>query len=730
MDCGPTCLRMIAKSYSKHYSPDTLRQLTGFSREGVSLLGICDTAEKLGFRTRGLKLKTSQLEQVQLPCILHWNQDHYVVLVGLSRWNRSNGRAEVADPEKGIIQFKREEFVQFWASTRKDNEEAGVALLLEPTPSFYERQGETEKKMDWGMILGYLRGSGPQIFQVFAALLLISLTQLVFPFLTQSIVDTGINTQNLHFVVVILMAQLMLAFSQTAAGFLRSRLLLRISNVLNIQILSDFWIKLTKLPLSYFDVHHTSDTLQRINDHKQIQDFLTGSALNTLFSVLSFTVYSLALVIYDVRLFFVFCAGSAIYFCWVQLFLKIRRRINYENFHLATRENSATLQFIQGMQDIRLNNAQRRKRWEWENIQAKVFRLNFRRLNYGQVQETGAIFINQVQGIVMSFIVAKLVIAGQLTFGAMLAIQYIIGQLNGPIQQWVGFVQSLQDARISVERLNEIHQLRDEEDPEKQYSSQLPEHKDIILDHVSFTYPGSGNEPVLKDINLVIPENKVTAIVGTSGSGKTTLVKLLLKIYEEYEGDIRIGYGSKGSDMGGVRFGFIQPDFWRNSCGAVLQDGFIFNDSIARNIAVGEDEIDLEKLVRSCKIANIHSFIESLPNGYHTRLGAEGVDVSQGQKQRILIARAVYKDPEYLFFDEATNALDANNEREIVDNLQTFFKGKTVIVVAHRLSTVRNADRIILLDKGCIAETGSHEQLTALRGKYFELVKNQLELGN
>lgn len=725
MDCGPTCLRMIAKSYGKHYNADTLRQIAGFSKQGVSLLGISDTAEKIGFRTRGVKISLQQLHKAPYPCILHWNQNHFVVLI-----NMKSSSVKIADPGRGVINYKSDEFLKHWISSKDESgNDIGVALLLEPTPVFYELESQKEHKLNWSLAIQYLRTAKWQLVQVFTALIITSLLSLVFPFLTQSIIDTGINTQNLQYIVIVLIAQLMLVFSQTILGFIRSRLLLRVSNILNIQILSDFWIKLTRLPVSYFDVHHTGDTLQRIGDHKTIQGFLTGSALTTIFSFFNFIVYAVVLMIYSVQLFFVFSIGSIIYFVWVQLFLRIRRKINYENFHLSSKENNTTLQLIQGMQEIRLNNAEKQKRWEWENIQANVFKLGFKNLNYSQIQSAGATFINQVQGLAISFIVAKLVVDGQLTLGAMLAVQYIIGQLSGPIQQWVGFVQSFQDAKISMERLNEIHQLDDEEDLEKSYIKELPENKSILINDVSFTYPGAGNEAVLEKIKLLIPQNKVTAIVGTSGSGKTTLIKLLLKVYEQYEGEIRIGAPVKNDNKDGLKFGFISHQYWRSVCGAVLQDGYIFNDTIARNIAVSEEEIDHTRLIQSCRISNIHSFIESLPNGYYTKLGAEGTGVSQGQKQRILIARAVYKNPEYLFFDEATNSLDANNEKEILENLEKFFNGRTVVVVAHRLSTVKNADKIVVLDKGKIAEEGTHEELTMLKGKYYELVKNQLELG-
>lgn len=731
MDCGPTCLRMIAKHYGKHYNTGTLRHFSGFSKEGVSLLGIGETAEKIGFRSRGVRLTMEQFKDVPLPCILHWSQNHFVVLVSVPK-RRGGGVFRIADPAKGMLTYNKSEFSNQWLSSVQEGEQTGIALLLEPTHSFYKEAGEKEHKLSWNLILQYLRQSKGQIAQVLAALLITSVIQLIFPFLTQSLVDNGINVQNLQYVVIVLLAQLMLTFSKTIVDFIRSRLLLRISNVLNLQILSDFWIKLTRLPVAYFDIHHTGDTLQRISDHRQIQQFLTGTALNTLFSVFNFVVYAIVLLIYSVQLFFVFCAGSILYFSWVWVFLRIRRKINYQTFHLSAKENNATLQLIQGMQEIRLNNAEKQKRWEWENIQSAVFNLNFKSLNYSQWQQAGATFINQLQDLAITFIVAKLVIDGYLTLGAMLAVQYIIGQLSGPVNQWVGFVQSAQDARISMERLNEVHQLPDEENPERTYVSMLPENKSIIIENLSFTYPGAGNDPVLKTINLTIPEGKITAIVGVSGSGKTTLLKILLKIYEDYSGEISIGSDKENgatAHKGGSRFKNFGHEWWRSICGAVMQDGQIFNDTIAGNIILGKEAFDYDKLVIACQTANILDFIESLPNGFYSKFGTDGVGLSQGQKQRLLIARAVYKDPEYLLFDEATNSLDANNEREIVKNLDKFFRGRTAIIVAHRLSTVRNADKIVVLQRGEIVEEGTHETLVRLQGKYYQLVKNQLELG-
>lgn len=733
MDCGPTCIRMIAKYYGKNYNGEKLRQLAGFNKNGVSLLGISEAAENIGFRTRGVVLNFFQLTQeASLPCILHWDQNHFVVLLPVSKKLR-RGTIKVADPAKGIISYSQKEFLEHWISNKDSNgEDIGTALLLEPSATFYEQTDERNRKISWGILFQYLKQSKWQLSQVFIALIITSLFQLVFPFLTQSIVDTGINTQNMQFITIVLIAQLMLVGSRASIDYIRSRLLLNVSVNINFSLLSDFWIKITRLPISYFDSYQTGDTLQRLNDSKKIESFLTGSALNTFFSLFNFVVFAAVLILYNVQLFFVFSIGSILYFIWIRFFLRLRRKINYQAFHLSAKENNASLQLIQGMQELKLNNAEHLKRWEWENIQASIFRLSFQNLSYNQIQQAGALLLNEGKNAVITFMVAKMVVDGQLTLGAMLAVQYIIGQLNSPVEQFVGFVQTAQDAKISLERLNEIHQLEDEEGKVTEDTpsmNHLPEHKSLVLSKVSFTYPGAGNDPVLHNVNLVIPEGKKTAIVGVSGSGKTTLVKLLLKFYEDYDGDILIGAAVNNNDGQGVRFKYISPSFWRKQCGAVLQDGYIFNDSIARNISVADEQPDFSKLLSACKTANILSFIESLPNGFNTKLGTDGIGISQGQKQRLLIARAVYKDPQYLFFDEATNALDANNEKTIVENLQQFFKNRTVVVVAHRLSTVKNADNIIVLHEGRIAEEGTHTELSILKGRYYELVKNQLELG-
>lgn len=717
-DCGPTCLKMVAKFYGKNISIEKIRKDSRISRDGVSLLGLAEAAEKMGFKTIVLKITPQQLiQEAPKPAILHWNQNHFVVLTPRARLKS----VTVADPGKEIIRYSRTDFEQHWLSINTGNDPRGIALILEPTTAFYEQAEEEKKSMSWALITRYVFVYKKLIFQLFLGLLLGSLLQLIFPYLTQSIVDIGINTNNLNFIQVILLAQFTLFFARTFVEVIRSRILLFISTHVNLAILSDFWIKLMRLPLSFFDSRQTGDILQRINDHHQIESFITGSALQTLFSLVNLLVFSIVLWRYSTTVFLIFIGGSVLYFIWISFFLKHRRKLNYTHFSVAARENSATMQLIQGMHEIKLNNAEKLKRWEWEKLQASLFNLNFRALSLNQYQQAGAFFINEGKNILITYFVAKAVLSGDISLGAMLAIQYIIGQLNSPVEQLIQFTQQAQDAKISLERLNEIHQLENEEPDDSSFNTHLTGNHSIQLRNLSFTYDGAGNKPVLKNINLSFPSGKITAIVGMSGSGKTTILKLLQKFYSTYEGEIKVAE----SDLK-----YLSPWYLRSITGSVMQDGFIFSDSIEKNIAVGDEDPDYEKLVNACRVANILHFVESMPLGFNTKIGAEGNGISAGQKQRILIARAVYKNPSFLFFDEATNALDADNEKAIMENLQQFFEGKTVVVVAHRLSTVKNADKIVVLQDGAIIEEGSHEELTYRKGKYYQLVKNQLELGN
>jgi ATP-binding cassette subfamily B protein len=713
MDCGPTCLRMVAKHYGRSYSQRTLNRLCEINREGVSLLSVSDASEKLGFRSLGAKLTSKQLYEAELPCILYWRQQHFVVLYKLK------GKVfYLADPAAGLIKLKDEDFTRGWLGDKETRQ--GIALLLSPTPQFYEADNETDARVRWALLLNYLVTYRKLVTQLLLGLGIGSLLQLITPFLTQSVVDIGINTRNLNFVYIILIAQIMLVVGRVSVEFIRSWILLHISTRVNISILTDFLIKLMRLPISFFDTKMTGDILQRMNDQKNIQSFLTGSALTTVFSLFNLVVFSVVLAYYNTAIFFVFTVSSVLYTGWILLFLKRRRQLNYRSFDVSSKNQSNVVQLVNGMQEIKLNNCEQQKRWEWEHIQARLFKFNVKNLALSQYQQGGSTFINEGTNLLITFLSAKAVIEGNLTLGAMMAVQYIIGQLNSPIQQFLNFLQGYQDAKISLERLNEIHQMADEESIKQDWNHTLPDDKTLSIYNLTFKYPGAGNEPVLKKINLQIPHGKTTAIVGMSGSGKTTLLKLLLRFYEPQQGEIRVG---------GQALNNFSYKAWRNECGVVMQDGFIFSENIARNIAVGDDYPDKEKLKHAVKVANIQDLIDTLPLGLNTKIGAEGNGISQGQRQRLLIARAVYKNPAYLFFDEATNALDANNERVIMNNLNEFFSGRTVVVVAHRLSTVSNADNIIVLDKGCIIEQGTHYELTALKGKYYQLVKNQLELG-
>lgn len=723
MDCGPTCLRMIAKHYGRHYRLESLRQKSHLKRSGVSLLGISTAAESIGFKSLGVRLDFEKLCEAPLPCIVHWKQKHFVVVYDIVKKKRTCS-VYVADPSGSRIRYTVEEFTASWANTIRENKSEGIALLLEPSPEFYTAEGEKKNRTKLRFVLQYLKPYKKLIFQLFIGMLFGTMLQLIFPFLSQSIVDYGIGNNNLHFVTLILIAQLTLYVAQTSVEFIRSWILLHISSRINISIISDFLIKLMKLPIGFFDTKMIGDLMQRIGDHRRIEAFLTSSTLNTLFSFLSLVVFSIVLVVYSLRLFTVFLIASLLYAAWIVLFLKKRKELDHKRFAQASAEQSKLYQLITGMQEIKLNNCEQQKRWEWENIQAKLFKVSIKGLALSQYQKSGAFFINETKNILISFVSAAAVIKGDMTLGMMTAVQYIIGQLNAPVNQMIGFIQSAQDAKISLERLGEIHQREDEETEEdgrlQDFELLKTKPADIHINKVSFRYDPLGSD-TLKEIELLVPYGKVTAIVGASGSGKTTLLKLLLGFYPPAGGEIRIGDWPL-QNLG--RHG------WRNCCGCVMQDGFIFSDTIARNIAVGVENMDTEKLLFAAEVANIREMVEAMPLGFNTKIGQEGNGVSQGQRQRILIARAVYKDPDFLFFDEATNALDANNERAIMEKLQHFFKGRTVIVVAHRLSTVRHADQIVVLDKGQIVERGTHEELTSQRGAYYALVKNQLELGN
>ena len=715
-DCGPTCLKMIARHHGKTIALAKITALSETTRMGSTLAGVAEAAERLGFRTLGVKIDFAKFSQeAPLPALLHWQGNHYVVVYRISAT-----RVWVADPAHGLLQYTHADFITRWVGhNATPTTREGIALLLEPTPAFYQSsEDKAEGRFGWQLLRGHVRRYRSYFGQLIVGLLAASVLQLFFPFLTQSIIDVGIKNQDLNLIYIILAAQLFIFLGRSSLEIIRGWILLHLSARINISLISDFFIKLMKLPVSYFDTRLTGDIMQRINDHRRIERLLTTSSLSTLFSAVNLVVFGAVLAWYNGQIFAIFFVSTALYMGWILLFLKKRHELDYKRFSTISAEQSKVIETISGMQEIKLHNAERQKRWSWEYLQARLFRVEIRSLKLEQVQSVGSTFLNELKNIFITVFSATLVIKGQLTLGMMLAISYILGQLNGPISQLVEFIHSLQDASIALERLAEIHD-KEEEDPDPALKThQVDTAADLVLSEVSFRYVGAP-ALVLRNVCLTIPARKVTAIVGASGSGKSTLLKLLLKMYEPSSGDIRLGH---------TRLATISQPAWRAHFGVVQQEGFLFNDTIAANIALGHDDIDLPRLLQAAQVANIRAFIEGLPLSYNTRIGSEGTGISTGQKQRLLIARAIYKSPDFLFFDEATSALDAKNERIIIENLQQYYLNKTVVVIAHRLSTVIHADQIVVMNDGEVVEVGTHEHLIRQQGVYYNLIKNQLEL--
>lgn len=716
-DCGPACLRMVAGFHGKKFSIQYLRDRCFITRGGVSLLGISDAAESIGLKTLGTRITFDQLfKEVPLPCIVHWNQNHFIVVVKVSK-----RRVLVADPALGMVTYTLQEFSKGWISATKDGMDVGLCLIIEPTPEFFLIEGENYKRSSFSFLFKYFRPHKQFFLQLLAGMLIGSILLLIPPFLTQAVVDIGINNQDVGFIYLVLIAQLVLIAGRTSIEFIRSWIFLHMSTRINISLISDYLIKLMRLPARFFDSKMTGDILQRIGDHSRIESFLTQSTLGIIFSIFNLFIFGAVLAFYNLKILGIFLFGSIIYISWILLFLNKRRELDQRRFIQLSDNQNSIIQLISGMQEIKLNNCEKQKRWDWEFIQAKIFRIRVRSLALIQYQQIGSVVINESKNVIIAFLAAKAVIDGQITLGVMFSIQFIIGQMSGPIDQLVGFFYSTQDAKISLERLSEVHDYPAENENNDTRITDLPVELGYSIENLVFQYEGPNSPKVIDNISINIPSNKTTAIVGASGSGKTTLIKLLLGFYPPVSGEIRLGE---------VPLNLIDSRVYRGQCGVVMQDGYIFSDTIAKNIALGDEIVDNQKLEEAAHLANVTEFIKSYPLGFNTRVGAEGRGLSQGQKQRILIARAIYKNPGIIFFDEATNSLDANNEKFILENLNKFFSGRTVVVVAHRLSTVKNADQIIVMEKGKVIEQGTHDQLIKFGMAYFNLVRNQLELGN
>ncbi|MCB9081681.1 MAG: peptidase domain-containing ABC transporter [Lewinellaceae bacterium] len=719
-DCGPTCLRMVCRYFGRDISINYIRKITFLQRQGTSLLGLSQAAESLGMKTMGVKITQELLRtQTPLPAILFWNQNHYVILYKVKRKSYLLG-----DPGRGLITVSEAELRKSWLVNEQGE---GIALLLDPTERFFNPDNsdsldqENKERRIWEL-WPYVRKFRRYFGLLITGMLLGSLLQLLPPFLTQAMIDQGVQNQDLSFVNLILLSLLLIFIASTFIDALRNWLLLHISSRLNITILSEFIYKLLKLPLHFFDTRMKGDIIQRLNDHTRIQQFLTSNTLTTLFSLFNVVVFSIALALYSKLIFLVFLSGSILSILWILYFFRARRIIDNTHFRLSAKSQNIIYELVDGIHELKLTNSEIPYKWKWENIQSKVFHTSLRALHIEQWQSIGNASLNEGKNILISYLAATQVIEGKITLGIMLAIAYITGSLNGPISQIIAFFRSAQNASISLRRLNEVQSLKNE-DEERIGLLKQPElapilaNGDILVNHLQFSYDGPGGQPVFSDLNLRILNGKVNAIVGVSGSGKTTLLKLLTKFYSPQDGDIQVGDLDLAS---------IDHTLWRSLCGVVMQDGYIFGDTIAHNIAIGSEEIDYNRLIQAAKIANIHDFINSLALGYQSKIGSEGTGISQGQKQRILIARAVYKNPAFILFDEATSSLDANNESKIMHHLDAFFRERTAIIVAHRLSTVRHADQIIVLDQGKVVETGSHESLVAQQGIYYRLINKQL----
>ncbi|WP_270582079.1 peptidase domain-containing ABC transporter [Butyricimonas virosa] len=720
-DCGPTCLKIISEYYGKKLTSSFLINKIFVSQQGISMLSLKQAAESIGFETRARQVDWDFLiKHVKSPCIIHWNKNHFVIIYKIKKRvskGKLNYTVYVCDPAFGKVKYSEKEFFEYWGISESDPK--GFVLELKPNQQFYDMIVDRKERLRLRDFFSYLTPYYIGVFQFFLTMIWASVINLIFPFLTQAVVDIGIVDKNYNFIFVLLVAQLLITLGEVANDMIRSRLMLHITTRIGISFISDFLFKLVRLPISFFDMKRIGDIMQRINDNIRIQNFLTGTFISIIVALIIFIVYTIIMAKYNWGILFIFFSGSILYILWITFFLKKRRELDKKRFEVSTANQNKVIQLITGMQEIKLNGCEQKKLWEWENIQTKLYNIELNSLSLEQTQSLGGLFIDQMKNILISFLAARLVINGSMTLGMMMAMQYIIGQLNAPVSQFINFLGSTQDAKMSLERLGEIYNREDEESEEKPKNIEIPKNADIIFNNVVFQYEGPNSKRILDGLTMRIKTGKVNAIVGVSGSGKTTILKLLLGFYHPTEGEINLGNKNLNS---------YSDTAWRQQCGVVMQEGFIFSDSILQNIIIKDDKPNIQQFDYAVQVANLKSFIDSLPMGFHTIIGAEGNGISAGQRQRILIARAIYKNPSYIFMDEATNALDTTNEKIILENLNNFFTTRTVVIIAHRLSTIKNADNIIVINEGQVAESGKHNELIKQQGLYFNLVKDQIEL--
>lgn len=709
MDCGPAVLKIICRFYGQYHSVQRLRDLCGISREGVSFQDLCYGAEKVGLRAFATEVSIDDMcKIVKLPCIVHWKSNHFIVV-----YKATLKKVYVSDPAKGLVTYTLQEFVNGWYT---ESNKTGAVLLLEPTPEFYNQSFRKRRKQTIEKIANYFFPYKNNFVVLFGVMLLVTILQGCLPFISKAVIDVGIHTQDISFINMVLIANIVIVISVTMSNAVRDWLLLNITSRVNISLISDYLTKLMGLPITFFENKMIGDILQRAQDHERIRAFIMNNSLNLIFSSLTFIVFSIILVVYNTTIFFIFLGTGSLYVVWVLGFLSLRRKLDGEYFDLVARNQSYWVETVKSISDIKINNFEQKHRWSWEKIQARLYRLNMKLLTITNMQRLGGQFVLSMQNLLITFFCAKAVIKGDITFGVMISTQFMIGMLSAPLSQFINFIISAQYAKISFMRINEIHELEDEETIAMASNGPLPLKREISLYNVYYRY--TYNSPfVLQQVYLTIPEGKITAIVGGSGSGKSTLLKLLLRFYQPSMGEVRLG---------NMNIRNISIREWRKQTGVVLQDGTIMNDTIIRNVVMGDEDIDFKRLEEALEIANILSEVRQMPQGFHTKIGEEGRGLSGGQRQRILIARALYRNPRYLFLDEATNALDAINEAKIVEALNNAFQSRTVVVVAHRLSTIKNAHQIVVLNNGIITEIGNHSTLMTKRGDYYQLVTNQL----